>query len=559
MITIYCVSLKDYEIALDNVKWWNQLGGCPGHECLFLYDKRVPESTILQIQAELANCFPGKLFTKRTDGEVDGWPEGANYFFRLATAMIEQRPYKYFLWMEPDATPLKQGWMDVIEKEYLHYGKPFLGGRVQGVYNGQEVPLHMTGIAVYPSPLYNYAGEAYRAHDVAWDIAGKDQIIPLAQFTNLFCHSWNHPGFKSLAELETIPDSAVIHHGVKDGSLIHLLRQKRSGNTIQQKEPANLVAGSPASLSSVEAGDAVFHHTHPQRFGDVPPPGVHQVHSGLWVIENDMISGVINHKGRLDADDLIPSILPHITKGDTVIDAGAFVGDHTIAYAAAVGEEGFVAAFEPTPIAFQCLQHNMAGRSNVKLFQLAVGEECSPNGFYMVVEPVHFGGAYIGKSYDKAMFPVQMVTIDSTGLKPNVIKLDLEGYEFKALMGAEETIDKYKPKLIIEINQEALQRQGVEPKNIFWFLNDHGYDWTIVQQGCTEDSKLYDIVALPGAREREESAPASFSINDHIKALVEYASTGKEQRKYVLRLLRDNELSPKTVKKRVAKMAKATT
>ena len=40
----------------------------------------------------------------------------------------------------------------------------------------------MSGIGIYQNPIYLLAGEAYRAHDVAWDIAAKDQILPQCAF-----------------------------------------------------------------------------------------------------------------------------------------------------------------------------------------------------------------------------------------------------------------------------------------------------------------------------------------------------------------------------------------
>ena len=493
MITIYPVHPRDEKLALENLKWWNELGGCPGHECLLVYDNRVESSITEALQHELHTCFHD-IYQLRTTGQIDGWPEGANYMFRIANAWVSARSYKYFLWMEPDATPLKEKWMDILETEYKRANKPFLGGRVEGVYQGKQVPIHMTGIAVYPNPLYNFAGEAYRAFDVAWDIARKDQIIPKAYFTNLFCHAWHHPGFKSMAEVDAIPETAVIYHGVKDTSLLHLLRQKRSGNLTIQKEPVAIVSGSPAppSFSCADGGDALA--AAKPRYGDIPiaSPGVHKLPGDVWVIEGDMISGVIKEKGRLDADELIPKILPFIKPGDVVIDGGAFVGDHSIAYADAVGEEGRVLCFEPNPVAFQCLEHNLQGRDNTGCFKMGLGSAIEDA--HLCAQPTHQGGAYIGKN---GGFPVEMVTLDSTGLKPNFIKLDLEGYELHALKGAAKTIMAHRPTLVVEINEEALLRQGTTPGDIFSWLVRHHYTPEMLHDCSSPTTQLYDIIAFP--------------------------------------------------------------
>jgi FkbM family methyltransferase len=50
--------------------------------------------------------------------------------------------------------------------------------------------------------------------------------------------------------------------------------------------------------------------------------------------------------------------------------------------------------------------------------------------------------------YDKIV--VNTIKIDNLGLKPDLIKLDIEGYEYKALLGAAKTIKKFKPLIYIE-------------------------------------------------------------------------------------------------------------
>ncbi len=60
---------------------------------------------------------------------------------------------------------------------------------------------------------------------------------------------------------------------------------------------------------------------------------------------------------------------------------------------------------------------------------------------------------------------VRLLAIDQLALQPEVIKLDVEGYELHALEGMADTLDRYRPALIIELNNRErwaplLQRQG---------------------------------------------------------------------------------------------------
>jgi FkbM family methyltransferase len=216
--------------------------------------------------------------------------------------------------------------------------------------------------------------------------------------------------------------------------------------------------------------------------------------NGVWVLRGDQISQWIEEEGRLDHDqNFLPKILAHINPGDNVVDVGAFVGDHTIAYARAVGKSGRVYAFEPNPMALECLSHNLFADSQennrVIIHAVALGEEAGSvplsgnNG--------NWGGAYVGEHMKIGQ--VACRKLDDYNLSPDLIKIDAEGYELKVLRGAERTIEAHRPKLVIEMNVEALRRQGTSYEDILFWLRDHQYSWVVMQENCTLNSPMYDI------------------------------------------------------------------
>ena len=193
---------------------------------------------------------------------------------------------------------------------------------------------------------------------------------------------------------------------------------------------------------------------------------------GIWILSNDThISKWVEHECRLDFD--VPEVskqCSHIKPGDVVVDAGAFIGDNTIAYARATHgiDTGRVIAFEPNPRAFACLTRNMAGLSHVECHNLGLSEKCA--SMEMALDP------NVGASHLKDGVGVKVITLDSLCLtRLNFMKMDVEGFELRALKGGEKTIMACRPKLWLEINEGALNRAGTSPEELRKWLEDHRY------------------------------------------------------------------------------------
>jgi len=134
----------------------------------------------------------------------------------------------------------------------------------------------------------------------------------------------------------------------------------------------------------------------------------------------------------------------YLTDKTFVVTAGGNCGLYTRQYAK---HFKVVYAFEPDPLNFHCMVNNSQSHNVVKM-QCALGAEnkmIAMNttertnvGVYTVVDDME--GCYI-----------PMMTLDSMNLPGcNLLQLDVEGYEFKALSGAEKTIKKYRPIIVIE-------------------------------------------------------------------------------------------------------------
>jgi FkbM family methyltransferase len=138
--------------------------------------------------------------------------------------------------------------------------------------------------------------------------------------------------------------------------------------------------------------------------------------------------------------------------GDVALDVGANIGALTIPMAQLVGPTGSIYAFEPQRIVFQILCGNVALNElgNVHTLQWAVGHAAGTTK----VVPLdygaqnNFGGLSLGGVKGEE---VAVIAIDDINLpKLRLLKMDVEGMELNAIMGAAATIERCRPILFIE-------------------------------------------------------------------------------------------------------------
>lgn len=130
-----------------------------------------------------------------------------------------------------------------------------------------------------------------------------------------------------------------------------------------------------------------------------------------------------------------------------------------------------VYTFEPEAANFACLVRN-APADHVFPLRAALGAVHRCQELY--VQPRNTGGHQI--THAKGATP--MLCIDDLGLTDcDLLMLDLEGYEFFALLGATETITRCAPQIIVEQNKKA-RGQGFQPGAIQLLLNSFDYRQT---------------------------------------------------------------------------------
>ena len=154
-------------------------------------------------------------------------------------------------------------------------------------------------------------------------------------------------------------------------------------------------------------------------------------------------------KGRIWEKTLINIYKQYVNYNSVVLDIGANLGTHTIPLSLMCNN---VYSFEPQQKLFSLLKKTVEYNKldNVKLFNNIVSNKS---------EELDFNNTGCGRGGLSKYRPrlsgnitkENAITIDSLNLvKCDFVKIDVEGAEWDVLNGAHETINKYKPIIILE-------------------------------------------------------------------------------------------------------------
>lgn len=178
-----------------------------------------------------------------------------------------------------------------------------------------------------------------------------------------------------------------------------------------------------------------------------------------------------------------------LQQGDVALDGGANRGRHTIPMAKAVKPPGRVIGFEPIPSLASDLSRTLAaeGLSSVEIVNKALGAASGSADFTHVEEVDYYSGLKRGENIPEGAqssiktIKVEITTLDTALEQRNLnrarfIKLDLEGGEYDALVGARDIMDRMKPFIIFENGRSSSARvYGYDKADWFELFYSRGY------------------------------------------------------------------------------------
>lgn len=163
-----------------------------------------------------------------------------------------------------------------------------------------------------------------------------------------------------------------------------------------------------------------------------------------------------------------------IKPGTVIMDIGAHIGYFTRLFSKLTGPKGMVYAFEADPENFQLLKRNTNHLKNVKIYQLAITDQFGAIDFYHYDEKT---GCNSILSNAPVAFQKRKITVSASDLdtilktegvnRVDLIKMDIEGGESKALVGMQKTIKENQPlAIVLEFAPAWIKAAGSDP-NIF--------------------------------------------------------------------------------------------
>lgn len=230
------------------------------------------------------------------------------------------------------------------------------------------------------------------------------------------------------------------------------------------------------------------------------------------VLEAD-ISDYVGHHLYYGFQDLgHEALFRLVNKGNIILDIGTNLGATLLHFAALTGNKGFVYGFEPDPINYNNCLNNIAlnGFTNIDVSQIGLGNKAGSFNLVVDIESNRGGNRISDAETSKNKTVITVERLDDWAEKKavhavNLIKIDVEGFEYKVLKGGENLVKKTMPTLFIELDDNNLKNVGDSAQDLIKLLEGWGYSVKnslnneyVFSTNDFEDCH-YDIIAEPKA------------------------------------------------------------
>jgi len=190
-----------------------------------------------------------------------------------------------------------------------------------------------------------------------------------------------------------------------------------------------------------------------------------------------------------------------------VLDIGAHIGLYSMPLSRRISSEGTIYAFEPSSINRSYLKQHLELNdiNNVEVIPYLVGKDNLDNVvFYEDENQVNpMGGLVLIKHIENDAVPVskKMVALDQfcidKKIKPELLKIDVEGAEIDLLWGGIEIIKNSRPIIVLSLHPRHIEQMGQSLDSLTEYLHVVNYKCLTYEGKSNNDYSVKECILLP--------------------------------------------------------------
>lgn len=195
----------------------------------------------------------------------------------------------------------------------------------------------------------------------------------------------------------------------------------------------------------------------------------HKIYGDIYTFaDKDYVSSAIKN-GDIWEEDLCQKMAKYYKEGTDMLDIGAHIGLNPLRVDQINKITGTIHLFEPQSDVFFLLNLNTQ-TLNRKLYNIALSDDYGTISYSQDIDNISATRVKNSNTNNKEKITTLCSKLDTFNFdnKISLIKMDIEENEIKVLNGAEQTIKKHMPTIIIETFEQHY-------KTVEKFLHDLGY------------------------------------------------------------------------------------
>jgi FkbM family methyltransferase len=208
---------------------------------------------------------------------------------------------------------------------------------------------------------------------------------------------------------------------------------------------------------------------------------------GVFKVDPVSLMGIaLTHEESYE-EGMTATLAAFLRDGSTFIDLGANEGYFSVIGGRLCGSAGKVLAIEPQSRLQQVIADNLAlnGRTNVILLHAAISDHAGTATLHLT-STTNSGGSGFHR-HTKYKLPTQEIVtmtledaLDASGIATaDLMKVDIEGHEYEALLGSPKVFEQHRIKAIaLELHPTILAGRGKRAEDITHMLERCGYTLT---------------------------------------------------------------------------------